>query len=215
MKANALRSEKDKKKGLIEIRKWREFRNKAAKETHRRRNDVKPQKDNSKEKILSPIRAWLDAIWRKKWKEALTGKRPTAWRTPWSKQPLTLYDGLTKAEATALFLLRTEVIGLRAWLYWVGVPNILPRCPCAYPAETVHHVLLECERFPRDWLLQSARTEDKDKMLSQRKNAHAAAKWLVKSGALQQFKVAKKIDELDLSRRRALPRLREPASERI
>jgi hypothetical protein len=210
MEANIPRSEEDARKGLTEIRKWKEFNNRKTEQARRRRHDVGPQEANRKGKILSPTRAWMDAIWRKKWKETSIGKRPTAWRTPWSAQPLTLYDGLTKAESTALFLLRTEVIGLRAWLYEIGVPDILPRCPCAYPAETVRHVLLECNRYPREDLLQSAGTEDKEKMLSQRKGAHAAARWLVESGALQQFKIAKEIDKIDLSRRRALPRLKDP-----
>jgi hypothetical protein len=43
-----------------------------------------------------------------------------------------LYDSFTKAEATALFPVRTEVIGLRSWLASVGVPGILPQCNCQW-----------------------------------------------------------------------------------
>ena len=55
-----------------------------------------------------------------------------------------LYRGLRKAEATALFLMRSEVIGLKDWLTRVGVPNVIRRCDCGYPAQTVRHVLLQC-----------------------------------------------------------------------
>jgi hypothetical protein len=55
-----------------------------------------------------------------------------------------LYDGLLKHEATALFLLRTEVLGLNAWLASVGVPGIDKRCSCGWPAQTVRHILLFC-----------------------------------------------------------------------
>ena len=41
-----------------------------------------------------------------------------------------LYRGLRKAEATALFLMRSEVIGLKDWLTRVGVPNVIRRCDC-------------------------------------------------------------------------------------
>ena len=39
---------------------------------------------------------------------------------------LPLYEGLTKAESTAAFLLRTEVLGLNAWLASIYVPNTTP-----------------------------------------------------------------------------------------
>ena len=45
-----------------------------------------------------------------------------------------LYDGLIKAEATALFLLQTEIIGLNTWLLLVFVPDILPSCECRWRA---------------------------------------------------------------------------------
>ena len=48
-----------------------------------------------------------------------------------------LYDGLMKAEATALFLLWTEVIRLNIWLLLVFIPDILPRCECGWRAQIV------------------------------------------------------------------------------
>jgi hypothetical protein len=53
------------------------------------------------------------------------------WATPWSVQAIDFYNGLSKPVATALFLLRTEVLGVQAWLAAVGVPGIIPRCDAA------------------------------------------------------------------------------------
>jgi hypothetical protein len=72
--------------------------------------------------------AWLKAKWKERWTNAANGKTATIWNTP---SPLKLYDNLPKHCATALMLLRTEVIGLNAWLASVGVLDILPRCDCS------------------------------------------------------------------------------------
>ena len=42
------------------------------------------------------------------------------WLTPWGVNTLGLREGLTKAENTMATLLRTGIIGLKDWLYWVG-----------------------------------------------------------------------------------------------
>jgi hypothetical protein len=102
--------------------------------------------------------------------------RAATWRTPWSTPTIPMYEGLTKAEATALFLLRTEVIGLNAWLASVQVPGILPRCACGWRAHTVRHVLLHCPQYDRSGLLREAGTEDLYAILSQPNSARLAAR---------------------------------------
>ncbi len=47
---------------------------------------------------------------------AKRGRSETTWTELWERRPPRLYDGLTKAQATALFLMRTEAIGLNKWL---------------------------------------------------------------------------------------------------
>ena len=65
-----------------------------------------------------------------------------------------LYARLTKEEATALFLIRSSVLGLNAWLAAIGVPDINPRCLCGLHAQTVRHVLLHCPQVERQELLR-------------------------------------------------------------
>jgi hypothetical protein len=95
-----------------------------------------------------------------------------------------LYAGLSKAEATALFLIRTEVIGLNAWLAAVQVPNITPACPCGWHAQTVRYILLYYPRYERIGLIQACGTERIDDILSRPAGAKHAARWLVYAGVL-------------------------------
>jgi hypothetical protein len=57
---------------------------------------------------------------------------------------LGLREGLTKAENTMAILLRTGIIGLKDWLYWVGVPVGSPRYKYSWPRQTLKHVILLC-----------------------------------------------------------------------
>jgi len=96
--------------------------------------------------------------------------------------------------------MRTEVIGLNAWLASVQVPGIEALCPYGEAAQTVRHVVLHCRRHERLLLLQRCGTERLDEILSRPTSAAHAARWLVASGALGQFRVAKEIQEEDISR---------------
>jgi hypothetical protein len=116
-----------------------------------------------------------------------------------------LYAGLSKAEATALFLMRTEVIGLNAWLAAVQVPNITPACPCGWHAQTVRHILLHCPRHERIGLIQACGTERIDDILSRPQCAKHAARWLVHAGVLDQFRVAAEIAKEDTKGYKVFP----------
>jgi len=53
-------------------------------------------------------------------------------------------EGLIKAENTIAILLRTGIIGLKDWLYWVGVLVGSLRCECGWPRQTPKHIILAC-----------------------------------------------------------------------
>ena len=82
------------------------------------------------------------------------------WTEGWETQPLALYDEVPKHVATAILLLRTEVLGLRAWLARIGVPDVGPECSCGGPRQTLQHVLAFCpdQVTARVKLLERART---------------------------------------------------------
>ena len=120
---------------------------------------------------------------------------------------LPLYEGLTKPEATALFLLCTEVIGLNAWLAAIGVPGILPRCPCSWANQTVHHILLWCPQLNRRDLIAQSRSEYIEEILGRKRSAQAVARWLIEAGILAQFQVAREISKEDTTGYRPFPQL--------
>ena len=91
-----------------------------------------------------------------------------------------LYEGLTKAESTAAFLLRTEVLGLNAWLASIHVPNTTPQCIYGWPTQSVRYtILFYSYRSARGQLLASVGTNDATQILSTRRGLQAAAKWLI------------------------------------
>ncbi|POS82407.1 hypothetical protein EPUL_004123, partial [Erysiphe pulchra] len=121
--------------------------------------------------------------------------KETTWRTPWDVDTTKLYDGLKKHEATTLMLLRSEVIGLNAWLTSVKVPGISPQCSCGYQAQTIHHVLFYCPEHTtlRAMMFIQAGTNDINNLLTNKKGCHAAAEMLIPTDRLQQFSVASAI----------------------
>ena len=166
--------------------------------THRRRVTRAPQTLSE----ASYIKRWGELTWQRRWEAAvqrLPSRRPAAvWRTPWAQDPRRLYAGLSKAEATALFLMRTEVIGLNAWLAAIQVPEVTPACPCGWHAQTVRHILLHCPRYNRVDLLSACGTERLDDILMRPESAKHAARWLVRAGVLEQFRVAAEMAEEEI-----------------
>ena len=124
-------------------------------------------------------------------------------------QPPDTTRSLQKHEATALFLLRTEVIGLRGWLHTVGVPGILPQCPCGWTNQTVRHIVLYCPQHTatRTDFLRQAGSRDLKEILSTPRGAKAAARWLIACGIIPHLTLAKEIAQEDTSRYRPLREL--------
>ncbi len=143
----------------------------------------------------------MNLEWERRWTHKTVGRTATTWNTDWKQPAHQLYDGLSKHEAIALFLLRTEVLGLNAWLASVGVPDIDKQCTCGWPAQTVRHVLLFCPAHTnsRAIFFQRAGVADLQTALSIPVSAHQAAQWLVASGLLPQFSLAQQINQEDTS----------------
>jgi len=120
----------------------------------------------------------MNLEWEQRWTRKIGQQKATTWKTAWTLPAHQLYEGLHKHEATALFLLRTEVLGLDAWLASVGVPGVDKRCPCGWPAQTVRHILLFCPTHTasRALYFQRAGLADLHRALSTAASAHQAAR---------------------------------------
>jgi hypothetical protein len=154
-----------------------------------------PQEDIRKQ--VKSIQRHYNDLWKHKWLDTAAKPYNTAatWRTPWELEPRTLYAGLSKAEATALFLMRTEVIGLNAWLTTIQVPDKTPRCVCGWVAQTVRHVLIHCPLYERAELFIACGTESLYEILGRPGCAQHAARWFVRNRVLEQFRLAAEIEE--------------------
>ena len=111
---------------------------------------------------LKTLDRWTNLKWERRWTHKIGQQKATTWKTVWTLQAHQLYEGLHKHEATALFLLRTEVLGLNAWLASVGVPGVDKRCPCGWSAQTVRHILLFCPTHTDSRALYFQRAEFAD-----------------------------------------------------
>ena len=111
-----------------------------------------------------------------------------------------LYDDLPKHLATAAFLLRTEVLGLKAWLAKRGVPGVDARCSCGHPRQTLEHVVAYCpdQVRPRLTLLERAGTTDLRRLLREKATIRAAAEWLLDTELLGYFRVAREIEREEI-----------------
>jgi hypothetical protein len=76
--------------------------------------------------------------------------------------------------------------------------NLCPACPCGWHAQTVRHILLHCPRHERIGLIQACGTERIDDILLRPVGAKHAARWLVRAGVLDQFRVAVEIAMEDI-----------------
>ena len=63
--------------------------------------------------------------WKRRWESqaAKPHRHARTWKEGWLSMPTRIYDGVRKHVATAIFLPRSEVLGLRAWLSVIGVPD--------------------------------------------------------------------------------------------
>ena len=128
------------------------------------------------------LNEWGRAEWQTRWERAkrrIPGQhRATTWRAPWTQETRLLYDGLTKAEATALFLMRTEVIGLNAWLAAIRVwslPSLPMRVACADRTTRPAPLHEARESGP----LEKVRIGRLEEILQRPSSAKHAARWLV------------------------------------
>src|SRR5947207_12801447 len=96
----------------------------------------RPQKEKS------AIDECAELEWQRRWRLQARNRKATKWKTPWTQSTLKLYSDMPKHQASALFLLRTEVLGLNRWLASINVPGIRANCGCGWKTKPVHNELM-------------------------------------------------------------------------
>jgi hypothetical protein len=123
-------------------------------------------------------------------------RKPPAQETLWTGKVPLLHKGLTKAESSIATQLRTGRIGFRSYLHDRGVPGFdSPSCPCGSNRQTPKHIVIHCPLHieGRAAMLHRAGTSDYRSILRTNKGLRAVTRWLVRSGALQQFSLAREM----------------------
>ena len=138
-------------------------------------------------------------VWRQRWiaeVEKRRNHRARVWHSPWQLRPLSLYGDRPKHASTALFLLRTEVLGINSWLANV-IPDHDPACGCGAPRQTLGHLLSFCPNTTQALarLMASTGSTNLRGLLDDKEKVGAATRWLLDTGALGQFRVAVEVEE--------------------
>lgn len=146
------------------------------------------------------IRAYHANQWEIRWERYRRSKEEAIW-TPAQSARLTrakirMRKGLAKAESTMATHIRTERIGLNAYLQSRRVPgHDSASCQCGHPRQTAKHVIMFCRRYidQRRGMLEAADTQDYRKLVTQPKGLKEVTKFLIQTGLLAQFSLANRL----------------------
>jgi len=144
-------------------------------------------------------REYTRKVWATAWNRyayEVRREKPPAQETLWTGKVPLLHKGLTKAESAIATQLRTGRIGLKSYLHDRGVPGFdSPSCPCGSNRQTAKHIVIHCPLYieGRAAMLHRAGTSDYRSILRTNKGLRAVTRWLVRSGALQQFSLAREM----------------------
>lgn len=145
----------------------------------------------------SPI--WLKQEWDKAWERRREVRNSRAMPQPVADTSEEggfkkgLHKGLSRPESTMATLLRTEHIGLRAYLTKRRVPGMSPECQCSQGVQTPKHICMFCPIYQegRNALFAAAGSNNWKDLTQTRRGLLATTRWLIQEGVLDQFSLAK------------------------
>ena len=150
----------------------------------------------------------MELAWEARWTHEREGRPTTrlADEDPpsllFTDKALKRHEGLTKAQSSLLTQARTGDIGLRDFLFKIGVPETAtPYCECGKGRETVEHLVVWCcePPKPRTWEPREIRSHRDLQLILQgagTQNSRLARKvldWLMDSGRLPQYRLARRL----------------------
>jgi len=115
------------------------------------------------------IRKLTTQGWEQQWTKYLQSRPPGKRRLPVmldrSSNRSKLHQGFSKPTSAIVTQIRTEKIGLNAFLTTMKVPGYTATCECGWIRQTAKHVILYCPQHQeqRDKLYQEAGTRDYQK----------------------------------------------------
>jgi hypothetical protein len=102
-----------------------------------------------------------------------------------------IYEGINKSTCSLIAQIRTEKIGLNAFLADRRVPGYTAQCSCGWRRQTAKHIIRFCPFYAedREELFRDAGTRDYSWMLASPYGVRIAARWLQRRGLLHQFQL--------------------------
>ena len=194
----------------------REIARRAQRSRRTRQGRATPQMQTRQERIQEIVRTqealqgphqgalrkdwWLNQKWDSQWAKAKADRaqrsqgQPAAWTSDKANAGRHLHKGWTRPESTMATLLRTEHIGLRAYLAKRRVPGISPDCDCGQGYQTPKHICIQCpeRQERRTALFEAAGTSNWKDLTGTKRGLLATARWMIQQGALEQFSLAQR-----------------------
>lgn len=186
----------------------------------KRRRTAGPQQPTKLEEESAILQNWTggsldtDGIvlkeWEARWLASQEGKAASRPADDYSNPEalftdlaLQRHEGLTKAQSSLFTQMRTGAIGLRSFLFQMGVREVVsPYCGCGEWEQTVEHLVVWCREppKPRTWPEREIRSRKDLYWMLQgigRKAARLARRaigWLMDSGLLQEYSLARRLE---------------------
>jgi len=130
--------------------------------------------------------------WTQRWLNSKKGRAIYALNPSPSQNALKLYRDIARPISSIIIQLRSQKIGLQAFLYSRKVPGIESAiCPyCREKEETTQHFLLECRKWERERGLFLALYQERslNSTLGTREGCLAAARFVIATERLEQYK---------------------------
>ena len=114
-----------------------------------------------------------------------------------TETPAAIHQNLTRAQSSIAIQIRSEHVGLNAYLYRRKVPGVdEPRCQCGYPSQNAKHMVMVCPQWTRvrGDVLSKAINRSFEAMMDSTEDVGRITKWIQTEGWIDQFRLTREVE---------------------